>query len=153
MTLIHGASRRYVALALALLLGGVSSGAQIGPPPDSGLVLLAGRADDEAEKPYSRYTVQLRDIEDARVTGSLRLDEKARFEFSGLPEAVYLVELLDARGRVVCTEGPFDLRKDPATRDVVIACGHIPAAWWLLAGAATAGITAGALGQQASPSR
>ena len=64
-----------------------------------------------------------------------------------------LVELLDSKGKVVCTEGPFDLSKQPVRNNVNIECGK-PAAWWLLAAAGAAGITAGVVSNDpASPAR
>ena len=71
----------------------------------------------------------------------------------GIDPAKYVVELLNEDGKVVCTEGPFDLTQQPNRPDVVIDCGN-PAAWWLLAAAAAAGITAGVVAAgPASPSR
>ena len=46
-------------------------------------------------------------------------------------------------GKVVCTEGPFDLSTQAIKSDVIVDCGKVPAAWWLVGAAAAAGITAG----------
>ena len=54
---------------------------------------------------------------------------------------------------MVCTEGPFDLTQQMIKNDVVIDCGKVPAAWWLLGAAAAAGITAGIVAANASPSQ
>jgi hypothetical protein len=63
---------------------------------------------------------------------------------------------VNSKGKVVCTEGPFDLAKLPQTSKagVNIECGRTPASWWLLAAAGAAGITAGVVANDpASPSR
>ena len=73
---------------------------------------------------------------------------------TGLQPASYLVELLNRNGKIVCTEGPFDMTRQTARDNVVISCGKVPAAWWLLGAAAAAGITAGIVaGGPASPTQ
>ena len=70
-------------------------------------------------------------------------DPDANFSITGLPPANYVVELLNKDGKIVCTEGPYDLTKTFVKNDVDISCNKVPAAWWLLGVAAAAGITAG----------
>ncbi len=60
----------------------------------------------------------------------------------GVDPSNYLVELVNPKGKVVCTEGPFDLSKQPLKAGVKIECGN-PEALLILAAAAAAGITAG----------
>ena len=115
---------------------------------------LAGSAKDEAKKPYSDYTVRARDVKAGTITASGLLDPQGAFSLVGLSTQNYLVELVNKDGKVVCTEGPFDLAKQPIKSDVIIDCGGIPAAWWLVGAAAAAGITAGVIAAgDASPSR
>ena len=58
--------------------------------------------------------------------------------------ANYLVELVNKNGKVICTEGPYNLTQAAAQKtDVNIDCGVPPSAWLLVAGAAAAGVTAG----------
>lgn len=106
---------------------------------------LAGSAKDEAKKPYSDYTVRARDVKAGTISGSGLLDPQGAFSLVGLATQNYLVELVNKDGKVVCTEGPFDLAKQPIKSDVIIDCGGIPAAWWLVGAAAAAGITAGVI--------
>ena len=83
------------------------------------------------------------------------LDPQGHFALNGIDPSNYLVELLDSKGKVVCTEGPFDLTKLPQNSKpgVNIQCGN-PAAWWLLAAAGAAGITAGVVvNDPVSPAR
>lgn len=116
---------------------------------------LAGTAKDEAKKPFTEYTVRARDVNAGTIGGSTPLDVQGNFSLVGLTTQRYVVELLNKDGKVVCTEGPFDLRQQAIKSDVVVDCGGIPAAWWLVGAAAAAGITAGiiATGGTASPSR
>ena len=117
---------------------------------------LAGTAKDEAKKPFTEYTVRARDVKAGTIGGSTPLDVQGNFSLIGLTTQNYLVELLNKDGKVVCTEGPFDMSKQAVKSDVVISCGGIPAAWWLVGAAAAAGITAGIIaagGPTASPSR
>ena len=104
---------------------------------------LAGTAKDEAKKPYSEYTARARDVKAGTIGGSTPLDAQGAFSLIGLTTQNYLVELLNKDGKVVCTEGPFDMSKQAIKSDVVVDCGGIPAAWWLVGAAAAAGITAG----------
>jgi hypothetical protein len=88
------------------------------------------------------------------IAASTPLDPSGGFTLSGIDPANYLVELLDPKGKVVCTEGPFDLSKQSAKAGVNIDCGKKTAAWLLLAAAGAAGVTAGVItNDPASPSR
>lgn len=114
---------------------------------------IAGTARKEAKKPYTEYSVRARNVAQGTIGAIVKLDTEGNFVMASIDRANYLVELLDPNGKVVCTEGPFDLRKQPNRTDVNIECGK-PAAWWLLAAAGAAGITAGVVaGEPASGSR
>jgi hypothetical protein len=113
---------------------------------------IAGTARKEAKKPFTDYSVRARNVQQGLIAATVQLDAAGDFKL-GVDPANYLVELLDAKGKVVCTEGPFDLAKQPNRPGVNIECGK-PAAWWLLAAAGAAGITAGVVANDpASPSR
>jgi hypothetical protein len=116
---------------------------------------ISGTANKEAKKPYTDYSVRARHVQLGTIAATVPLDPQGNFALSGIDPANYLVELLDAKGKVVCTEGPFDLTKMAQTTKagVNIECGN-PAAWWLLAAAGAAGITAGVVvNDPVSPSR
>jgi hypothetical protein len=97
--------------------------------------------------------VRARDVKAGAIAESVALDGQGNFSLTGLSTMNYLVELVNKDGKVVCTEGPFDMSKQAIKSDVTISCGKIPAAWWLLGAAAAAGVTAGVVAGQASPSR
>ena len=121
----------------------------IGTISTSPTMSLSGTATHEAEKPYAAYHVRLRDMQTGTLQIEQALDNAGRFTLVNLPAAPYVVELVNPKGRVVCTEGPFSTSQT----NIQIDCGNI-AAWWLLGAAAAAGITAGVVtAPVASPSR
>ena len=117
---------------------------------------LAGTAKDEAKKPYADYTVRARDVCDrhdrrqraARHGGQLLAAGSLELEVSRRT-----CRTQEQQDKVVCTEGPFDLTQQMLKNDVVIDCDKVPAAWWLLGAAAAAGITAGIVASNSSPSQ
>jgi hypothetical protein len=137
-----------VAFALASATALVAAGQQT--------ATLAGTAKDEAKKPYSDYTVRARDVATGMIAGNVPLNTDGNFSLPDLSTTKYLVELVEHKNnkdKVVCTEGPFDLTQQMLKNDVVIDCGKVPAAWWLLGAAAAAGITAGIVASNSSPSQ
>ena len=117
---------------------------------------LAGTAKDESKKPYADYTVRARDVSTGMIAGNVPLNTEGNFSLPDLSTSKYLVELVEHKNnkdKVVCTEGPFDLTQQMLKNDVVIDCGKVPAAWWLLGAAAAAGITAGIVASNSSPSQ
>jgi Carboxypeptidase regulatory-like domain len=114
---------------------------------------VSGTAQDEAHKPFPQYSVDARNTQSGQVAQTVPLDANGRFSISALPPANYLVELLNPQGKVVCTEGPFDMTSQLVKSNVNINCRKV-AAWWLLGAAAAAGITGAVLaGGPASPSQ
>src|SRR5262245_46795820 len=93
---------------------------------------ISGTAKDEAKKPYTDYSVRARDVAQGQIAGTSPLDTEGAFTLGNLGTTKYLVELLNKNGKVVCTEGPFDLSNQPVKGGVIIDCNKVPAAWWLL---------------------
>jgi hypothetical protein len=116
-------------------------------------VTLAGTAKKEAKKPYIEFSTRARNAQGGDIAGTTPLDTKGEFSLADLPPANYVVELLNKDGKVVCTEGPFDMTSVTAKNDIDISCNKVPAAWWLLGVAAAAGITAGVVVSTASASQ
>jgi hypothetical protein len=145
-------SNRIVAIAVAFALAsGAAQTALLAAGQQT--ATIAGTAKDEAKKPYTDFTVRARDVSSGQIGGTTTLTNDATFTLPDLSSAKYLVELVNKQGKVVCTEGPFDLTQQMLKNDVVIDCGKVPAAWWLLGAAAAAGITAGIIAANASPSQ
>lgn len=127
--------QRIVASGLALALVGLTPVA--GQQARDGAIL--GHATDEARKPYSDYTVQLRDADSGQVVGTSPLDARGNYSFENLDTSrSFLVELFDLRKKqILCTEGPHQMnREGQRRRQVNIDCGAAPAALWLLAASA-----------------
>ena len=134
-------TRHIVAVALAAAIAAVPMLAQQAPPS----VTISGIAKKEAKKPYTDYTTRARNVQTGEIAGTATnaADKDASFSIAGLPPANYVIELLNKDGKVVCTEGPYDMTKQFMKNDIDISCNKVPAAWWLLGIAAAAGITAG----------
>jgi len=131
---------RFVAIALAFALAGTTVPMALLAQQSTS---LAGTAKDEAKRPYTDFTIRARDVRAGDIAATMPLDAQGNFSLAGLSTENYLVELLNKDGKVVCTEGPFDLSKQAIKSDVIVDCGKVPAAWWLVGAAAAAGITAG----------
>ena len=147
-------SRQTIAFALAFAFAAgmvVPPVLRAGAPQGAGAI--SGTAKKEAKKPFTNYSVRARNVQQGVVAATVQLDVNGDFALANVDQANYLVELLDSKGKVVCTEGPFDLTKQATKSGVNIECGQ-PAAWWLLAAAGAAGITAGVISNDpASPAR
>lgn len=143
---------RIVALAMAVAVAASATPTAVFAQQQS--TSLAGTAKDEAKKPYTDYSVRARDVQAGSIAATIALDGQGNFSMTGLSTQRYLVELVNKEGKVVCTEGPFNLAQTPIKSDVVVDCGKVPAAWWLVGAAAAAGITAGVVaGGNASAAR
>ena len=107
-------------------------------------VTATGTAKKEAKRPYTNYIVRARQVDTGQIAASVPLDGSANFEMTGLTPASYLMELVNAQGRVVCTAGPFAAG---GLTGLNIDCDKKKpsAAWLLLAAAGAAGITAAVL--------
>jgi len=132
--------RHIVAVTVAAAIAAVPILAQQAAPT----VTLSGIAKKEAKKPYTDYTTRARDVQTGVIAGTTtNADPDANFTIGNLPPGNYVVELLNKDGKIVCTEGPYDMTKTFVRNDIDISCNKVPAAWWLLGIAAAAGITAG----------
>ncbi len=103
---------------------------------------IGGKADDEARKPYTDYSVQLMDLMTNQIAATVPLDTQGLFNFTGVaPDKRYLVQLFSIKeNRVVCTEGPYTIAGPNMLNktDVDIDCDKDPALWLLAAAAGVA---------------
>ena len=131
---------------VALVAGVVMTASPMLADQNSGL--LAGKAGQEARRPYSNYSVRAR-LASGGSGNTVPLGPDGRFAITGLNfPGNYLVELINnADGSVVCTEGPFRNGKG----NIQIRCGKAPNSSWLtpLVGglAATLGVVSASNGQ------
>lgn len=132
------ATRKILAIALAAAMA-----TSVTPSFAQTNGIIGGKADDEAKKPYSDYSVQLRDPATGRLVSTAPLSPTGHFSFGNVGASRrLLVELINRKDRsIVCTEGPFVLTPTkPSKTDVNIDCGNkVPTSLWILvAGAGTA---------------
>ena len=132
------ATRKILAIALAAAMA-----SSVTPSFAQTNGIIGGKADDEAKKPYSDYSVQLRDPATGQIVSTAQLSPTAQFSFDNVGASRrLLVELVNVKDKsTVCTEGPFVLTPTkPSKTDVNIDCGKkVPTSLWLLAaGAGTA---------------
>jgi hypothetical protein len=145
--------RQTVAFALAVTVAAALISQPVMGAASQGAGSISGTAEKEAKKPFPNYSVRARNVVAGTIGASVPLDPQGNFALTGIDQAKFLVELLDPKGKVVCTEGPFDLTTQATKTGVDIRCGN-PAAWWLLAAAGAAGVTAGIVANgPASPAR
>lgn len=130
--------QQFAAVAVAVAMAGTGLLAA-----QSGQKMLSGTAKDEAKKPYTDYSVRAREVQQGLIAETTKLDMTGAFSMDMLNAGKYLVELLNKDGKVVCTEGPFDLTEAQVKAGIVIDCNKIPAVWWILGAAGAAGLTAG----------
>jgi hypothetical protein len=105
---------------------------------------ISGTAKDEAKKPYTDFSVRARDAKSLQIAGTTTLDTEGAFTLPSLTPAKYSLELVNKDGKVVCTEdADISAQGQYNQGGVVIDCNKVPVVWWILGGAAAAGITAG----------
>jgi hypothetical protein len=126
-----------IALAAAMALGVTPSLAQ------QANGIISGSADDEANQPYSDYSVQLRDAATGQIVNTAQLNAQGQFSFEKVSLSQrLLVELINVKDKsTVCTEGPYVLAPGQTSKtNVNIDCGkRVPTSLWILAaGAGTA---------------
>lgn len=112
-------------------------------------VTVTGTARKQAKRPYTNYIVRARQVDTGQIAASVPLDGSANFTFTNMTPAAYLMELVNAQGKVVCTAGPFAAAGGV---NVSIDCDKKKPsqAWLLLAAAGAAGVTAAVLATPAA---
>ena len=102
--------------------------------------VLGGKATDEARKPYTDFSVQLRNPVTGQVVATQPLTPTGLFNFNNVELNQRMLVELVKENKVVCTEGPFTLSAPALTTktDVNIDCRKQPVAQWLLLAAAGA---------------
>src|SRR5581483_3881041 len=97
---------RLVAIGLALAMAVSATPAALMAQQST---TLSGTAKDEAKQPYTNYQVRARDVKAGVIAETTALDTSGNFSLTSLSTLNYLVELVNKDGKVVCTEGPFDM--------------------------------------------
>jgi hypothetical protein len=127
--------RRLLALALivALVSIGVPMSSFAGPRVNSS---VAGIVKDTTGRPLANTTVRLRNVLTGRLAGTARTSLSGAFTFENLSSGNYIVETVDAAGRVMATSSSLDVAPG-ATISGVAVTAAAPAAGQ--AGGAAAG--------------
>jgi hypothetical protein len=143
-------------LALAIVGGVLLAPVGAAGRRQDGIISGSAIAEVKGKEPYTQYIVRARDVAANTIVQTTTLDAQAKYALNGLAAGAFIVELVrDAAasgqgGKVICTEGPFNLRQAAQgaadammINNADIKCNNPAAAWWLLGAAAAAGVTAG----------
>ena len=99
--------------ALALLL--VATMVVLGVPLTSQAAALqpngqiSGTGRDSGGKPLTGYTVQLRNVDTGQLVATGKTGALGQFEFTGLNAGNYVVEIVDASGKIIATSAKLGL--------------------------------------------
>jgi hypothetical protein len=118
--------------------------------------VISGSAAAEVQQPFSQYIVRARDVTNNTISQATTLDANADFALNGLTVGTFMVELVKGAtpngqgGHVVCSAGPFSLQDASSQindlmmkKGANVHCNRPVAAYYLLAAASAAGVTAG----------
>jgi len=96
-----------VGLAPGTMAAGPIAARSFRGPRVTGSTSIVGSAWKADNSPIPGATVQLRDVVSGKVTATAVADENGRFSFSGIEGGTYVVELLDASGKVATVGHAF----------------------------------------------
>jgi hypothetical protein len=95
-----------LALVLALVTVGMPATSFAGPRVNSS---VAGTAKDTTGKPLVNTTVRLRNVVTGQVAGTSRTTLAGAFSFENLTSGNYIVETVNAAGRIMATSSSIDV--------------------------------------------
>ena len=98
---------------------------------------IYGTAKDSRNNPLSGYTVQLRNLDTGQLVATGKTGAAGGFEFTGLNAGRYVVEVVDAAGKIVGTSAQLTLTAGAMTISGLVITS--PALGVLGAGAAGGG--------------
>jgi hypothetical protein len=111
--------RRLLALALvvALISIGVPTSSFAGPRVNSS---VAGIAKDTTGRPLANTTVRMRNVMTGQIAGTARTSLSGAFTFENLTSGNYIVETVNAAGRIVATSSSLDVAPGMAMTGVAV---------------------------------
>jgi hypothetical protein len=126
--------KRVLALVLvvALVSIGLPTASFAGPRVNSS---VAGIAKDTTGRPLVNTTVRMRNVVTGQIAGTARTSLSGAFTFENLTSGNYIVETVNAAGRVVATSSSLDLAPGASVTGVAVTA---PADVAAQAGAAAA---------------
>jgi len=153
-------------LAVALVLLGVP--APLAAAQQTGS--LAGIAKDNGGNPLAGYTVQLRNVGTGQLAGTTTSAANGAFSFANLPAGTYVIELVDATGKIIAVSVNIPLAAGATLTGIAVTASALGAAGMaagaggigaffsstggiVLLAAAGAGIAVGVVKATGSPSK
>jgi hypothetical protein len=131
--------RIIVALVLGLSL--------IAAPAAQTFTTISGDARTMVTKPYDpykRFVVRARNTQTGDSISAF-VGADGLFTIAPVPNAEYVVELLNPKNKIICTEGPFTIKNQE--RYITVECAKKDAAlWWTGVAAGAAILAVGTLG-------
>ena len=140
-------------VTLILAVSAIVAAWGVRPLGAQGLGLTSGRVLPACvDRSDTRLWVQARDIQTGEIVATSEVDENtAAYELASLPEGSYLLELVDEKGNVLCTEGPVEITADRVLYEAR-TIGPDVSRWWVpLLAATAAGTTTGVIVGGSSP--
>lgn len=92
-------------LIAAMAVLGVPAGAAAGVAQKGGSV--SGKAEGADKAPLKNYTVRVRNVNTSAVAGSTQSGAAGEFSFASLAPGDYVIEVVDATGKVVGVSAPI----------------------------------------------
>lgn len=105
---------------------------------------VTGVAWDAHDAPIAGPRVRLRDLRSAKIAAAVQGDDTGRFTFESVESGQYVVELVDAKGRVLAVGSPFTLSPGATVATFVRLGSRAPAVGALFGNTAAAVISSAA---------
>jgi hypothetical protein len=114
--------RKFLSMGLVVTLSaGIPAAALAAPQEASQAATLTGAARRTDLGPLANATVQIRSLDTGQVVASTISGGSGEFSFAGLPGGSYIIELVDAYGRIVGMTAPFSLAAGTTATVSVVA--------------------------------
>jgi hypothetical protein len=112
-----------IALIAALATAGVPSAAFAASQGAAQSAAVAGTVRRANARVVPNANVQIRNVDNGDVAGRTTTDEAGAFAFAGLAPGNYVVEVVDAAGKVLAIGTPFSLTAGATASSSVILAG------------------------------
>lgn len=111
--------------------------ASAGPAPKQGTGSVSGTAQNAGKQSLSGVKVQLRNVDTGALSGSTTSASNGAFSFTGLSQGNYVIEIVDATGKIIGTSASMAVGAGAA--GVISGVTVAASAAGALSGAAAAG--------------
>jgi hypothetical protein len=117
--------KRFFSLALVLAL--VSIGVPLGAAAPQN-ASLAGIARNAGGDPLVNHTVRLRNVATGQIAGTTWSSAQGAFSFTGLAQGNYVIEVVDATGKIIATSASIPVATGAAITGVTVTASAASAA-------------------------